>query len=64
MLVEKRKTNKDLAIHLKKQVGHVSRYVTNDVQTPISVLFEIADFLKCDALDLLVFSLEPPTYEE
>ena len=64
MLVKRRKSNLDLAAHLKKEPRTVSRYMTNHVQPPINVLFEIADFLQCDAKDLLVSSLEPPTYVE
>jgi len=62
VLAEKHKTNKDLAKALGKQIGHISRYVTNDVQPPLSVLFEIAAFLECDARELIVSSLEPPVY--
>lgn len=64
MLAERHKSNIELAAHLKKDVGHVSRYVRNEVQPPITILFEIADFLQCDAKDLLVSSLESPSYEE
>lgn len=62
VLAEKHKTNKELADRLQKQVGHISRYVTNDVQPPIPVLFAIADFLECDVKDLLISNLEPPMY--
>jgi putative transcriptional regulator len=64
VLAEKHKTNKELSDHLKKQIGHISRYVTNDVQPPIPILFQIADFLECDVRELLVSSLEPPVYIE
>ena len=62
MLAEKHKTNIDLAEHLKKDPNHVSRYVRNEVQPPVTILYEIADFLQCDVKDLLVSSLEPPSY--
>lgn len=64
MLAERHKSNIELAAYLKKDVGHVSRYVRNEVQPPIPILYEIADFLKCDVKDLLVSNLEPPTYIE
>jgi putative transcriptional regulator len=62
VLAERHKTNKDLAKHLGKQIGHISRYVTNEVQPPLPVLFDIAEFLQCDVRELIVSSLEPPVY--
>lgn len=64
VLVEKRKSNVDLAAHLNKGKDAVSRYMRNEVQPPISVLFQIADYLKVDARELIVSSLDPPEYIE
>jgi transcriptional regulator with XRE-family HTH domain len=52
-LVEKKKTNKELADYLKMKPGTVSRWCTNDSQPNIATLFKIAKFLGVKAKDLL-----------
>lgn len=54
VLVEKKKTNKELADYLKMKPGTVSRWCTNDSQPNIATLFKIAKFLGVKAKDLLV----------
>ncbi|TXJ23133.1 MAG: XRE family transcriptional regulator [Chitinophagaceae bacterium] len=53
VLVEKKKTNKELADYLKVKPGTVSRWCTNDSQPNIATLFKIAKFLGVKAKDLL-----------
>lgn len=53
VLVEKKKTNKELADYLKVKPGTVSRWCTNDSQPNIAVLFKIGKFLGVKAKDLL-----------
>lgn len=54
VLVEKKKTNKQLADHLKIRPGTVSRWCTNDSQPNIAMLFAIAKFLQVKVCSLLV----------
>jgi len=54
VLAEKKKTNKELAKHLKVRPGTVSRWCTNDSQPNIATLFEIAKFLDVKVAQLLV----------
>jgi transcriptional regulator with XRE-family HTH domain len=54
VLAEKKKTNKELAKHLKVRPGTVSRWCTNDSQPNIATLFEIAKFLDVKVASLLV----------
>lgn len=44
----------ELADRLGKSFNMVNLYVTNKVQPPISVLYQIADILNIDVRDLLV----------
>jgi transcriptional regulator with XRE-family HTH domain len=53
LLAEKKKTNKELADHLKVRPGTVSRWCTNDSQPNIATLFEIAKFLNTKVSSLL-----------
>lgn len=52
-LVEKKKTNKELAHYLKVKPTTVSRWCTNDNQPPIPKLFAIAKFLDVKVCSLL-----------
>lgn len=54
VLVEKKKTNKELAAFLKNKPETVSRWCTNDSQPNIATLFKIAKFLGVKAATLLV----------
>lgn len=54
VLVEKKKTNKELAEHLNVKPGTVSRWCTNDSQPNIATLFEVAKFLQVKVCSLLV----------
>jgi len=54
VLAEKKKTNKELAEHLRVQPETVSRWCTNDSQPNIATLFEIAKFLDVKVCKLLV----------
>ncbi len=54
VLAEKKKTNKELANHLKVEPATVSRWCTNDSQPNVATLFEIAKFLSVKVSMLLV----------
>ena len=64
VMVEKRISRDEMAAYLGKDVRTMTRYMTNEVQPPIVDLYKIADYCKVDARDLLVSSLEPPTFIE
>ncbi len=57
MLVEKQKTNKQLAQHLGVGPVTVSRWCTNDSQPNIPTLFKIAGFLDVKVKDLFTEEL-------
>jgi transcriptional regulator with XRE-family HTH domain len=54
MLVEKRRSSKELAKHLDRTESTVSRWCTNEVQPTIETLYEISKFLEVDIRELLV----------
>lgn len=54
VLVENKKTNKELANYLKIKPETVSRWCTNDSQPTIATLFKIASFFKVKVSTLLV----------
>ena len=54
VLAEKKKTNKELAEHLKITPQAVSRWCTNDSQPNIAMLFAVAKFLQVKVCSLLV----------
>jgi transcriptional regulator with XRE-family HTH domain len=54
VLAEKKKTNKELAEHLKVKPGTVSRWCTNDSQPNIATLYEVAKFLNVKVCALLI----------
>lgn len=56
VLAEKKKTNKELALHLKKNPETISRWCTNDSQPSIATLFEIASYLSVSVCELLINS--------
>lgn len=64
IMVEKRVSREEMAKHLGKDVRQMTRYMTNEVQPPIHVLYEIADYCKVEVRDLLVSNREPPIYLE
>jgi putative transcriptional regulator len=53
VLVEKNKTNKWLALVLKRNEATVSRWCTNDNQPSLETLYQIAQILDVDIRDLL-----------
>jgi len=53
-LAEAKKTNKELADHLKIAPETVSRWCTNDSQPSVARLFAVAKFLKVKVSSLLV----------
>ena len=53
VLVEKNKTNKWLALVLKRNESTVSRWCTNDNQPSLETLYQIAQILDVDIRDLL-----------
>ena len=53
ILVEQSKTSKWLAKELGKSESTVSRWCTNDIQTSVETLAEIAQLLKIDVRELL-----------
>ena len=53
VLVEKDKTNKWLAKHLKKNPTTVSRWCTNEMQPSLDTLAEIAKAINVDICELL-----------
>lgn len=54
VLVENKKTNKELASYLKVKPETVSRWCTNDSQPTIATLFKIASFFKVKVSALLI----------
>ena len=64
VMVDKRKSREDLVKATGKGERMVTRYLTNEVQPPISVLFEIAVYLGVQVADLLVSATDPPVYIE
>lgn len=54
VLAEQNKSSRDLAKKLNKTETTVSRWCTNEVQSSIETLHEIAKFLKVDIRELLV----------
>ena len=52
-LVEKEKTNADLAKALNKNQATISRWCTNDAQPGLETLFEIAEYLDIEVSDLI-----------
>lgn len=46
----------DLAHKLGKSFNMVNLYATNKVQPPIPILYEIADILKVDVRELLLYN--------
>ena len=52
VLVEKNKTNKWLALVLKRNEATVSRWCTNDNQPSLETLYQIAQILDVDIRDL------------
>ena len=57
VLVENKKTNKELANFLKVKPETVSRWCTNDSQPTIATLFKIASFFRVKVSVLLVEEL-------
>ena len=53
VLVERQKTSKWLAEHLKKSETTVSRWASNKIQPSLEQLFEIAKILEVDVKELL-----------
>ena len=53
VLVENKKTNKELATYLKVKPETVSRWCTNDSQPTIATLFKIAKLFGIRVSDLL-----------
>ena len=53
VLAEKNKTNKWLALVLKRNEATVSRWCTNDNQPSLETLYQIAQILDVDIRDLL-----------
>lgn len=53
-LVEKGKSQKELADFLGVGAVSVSRWCTNDVQPSLETLYKIAEFLEINVCDLLV----------
>jgi putative transcriptional regulator len=64
VMVDKRKSREDIAKHIQKDVRTISRYLTNEAQPSIPVIFEIAEFLNCPVADLLVRASDPPIFIE
>ena len=54
VLVENQKTGKRLAEQLGKSSCTVSKWCSNNVQTDLKTLNDIADLLKLDVKDLIV----------
>lgn len=54
VLVENKKTNKELASFLKVKPETVSRWCTNDSQPTIATLYKIAKFLNVEVISLLI----------
>jgi putative transcriptional regulator len=54
VLVERNKTNKDMAAAIKKTEATISRWCTNDVQPSVETLYEIAKFLDVEVRELLL----------
>jgi transcriptional regulator with XRE-family HTH domain len=46
-------TEKDVAKGMKKSPVTVSRWCTNDQQPSLPMMFDIADFLKIDVMELI-----------
>jgi len=53
VLVEKKKTQAELAEELNKGRVTVNRYCNNELQPSLETLFKIASFLEVDVCDLL-----------
>jgi putative transcriptional regulator len=62
VMVEKRISREEMAAHLGKDERQVTRYMTNEVQPPIPVLYQIAERCKVEVRELLVSSMEPPIF--
>ncbi|WP_310590099.1 helix-turn-helix transcriptional regulator [Dyadobacter chenwenxiniae] len=58
VLVEKGKTNRELAKALGNAESTVSRWCTNDAQPSLETLYEISVWLKVDVRELLVSTAE------
>lgn len=56
VLAEKNKTGVWLSEQMGKNIGTVSRWMTNKVQPSVEQLYEIARYLDVDVKDLLVSS--------
>jgi len=54
VLTERQITSRTLAKHLGKTETTISRWCTNDMQPPIEILYEIAQYLNVEVYDLLV----------
>jgi putative transcriptional regulator len=58
VLVEKNRSNKELARHLGKTEATVSRWATNEGQPSVETLYEISKYLKVDIRELLNSTLK------
>ena len=56
VLAEKEKTGTWLSEQMNRNIGTVSRWMTNKVQPSVQQLYEIAHHLDVDVKDLLVSS--------
>ena len=54
LLVEKKRTSKDLAKAMERQKSTVSRWCTNQTQPSVEMLYKIAKYLDVDVRELLV----------
>ena len=53
VLAEQGKTNRWLAVELKKNETTISRWCTNEVQPPVETMLQIAELLNIDIKELL-----------